>query len=438
MLKKLAGMLLIVFCCIARAQQTEPGGTDADRSLALTNADEYAWRLFMYLNRQAAAGAAGVPDASKPSIANYDDDRDAIWETWALSSGLDLDTSVRPFKILANYSEVFKNPATMPAKWEDLPRGTNRPKILSEDFKGLLTLLEPAGLRSPGPGGFRILIAPIGSNPAEDESRMNKSTYETVRSQGLFSVEGIEAAASKAATLHQNSLVTFEQGSKEVKARWIHLADCDNNPSCADKKRYHWRTVPRNGVSEIWGLVSLHIITKDLPNWFWADFGHIDCDEGKGACAAFRAETPLRDSTTLNSGGVRKGTENTKWSFYRLRGTETDFVTSNGIDAVLSNPVIEAGFQRSSCLTCHSYATSAASAAAPAQGTSLPLFAGKTGVRNAGSHSDDIGKSDCRRFYSPGGGLTQQCGNIFSPGNPLYVQTDFLWSIAMRAFSAKP
>jgi hypothetical protein len=266
---------------------------------------------------------------------------------------------------------------------------------------------------------------------------MNKSTYDAIRGNGLYSVEGIEAAALKARTAHNSSLVTFEPTSKEVKARWVHLKACDANPACTDKKRYHWRTITRNsGAKEIWGLVSLHIITKDLPNWFWADFGHIDCEQGQGACSDFKAETPLRDSTTPATNGVRPETKGSKWEFYRLRGTQTDFETSNGIDTILSNPVVEATFQKSSCMTCHSYASSAADASAPRRGTSLPLIVGAVGVRNAGSHQDDTGKPNCQRFYSPGGQPSQQCGDAFGSVDPIYLQTDFLWSIPFRAFSS--
>ena len=198
------------------------------------------------------------------------------------------------------------------------------------------------------------------------------------------------------------------------------------------------------GQTEIWGLVSLHIITKDLPNWFWADFGHIDCETAAGACAdEAPAETPLRDSTTHGAGtagsdGVRKETTGSKWQFYRLRGTQIDFITPFGVDTILSNPVIEGTFQKSSCMTCHSYASGALASEVPAVGTSLPIIAGVTGVPNAGSQSDDIGSPKCERFVTPRGGTSGHCTDVFDETPPLYFQTDFLWSIPFRAFSEKP
>lgn len=428
----------------AMAQSSEPGGLPDDAVLAIRNPDEYAWRLFLYISRQALQGQAGVPDPSKTNIIQYDDDKDVVWESWALASGLDLDFSAGapPFPVLGNASEVFKNPATQPVQWDELERGAGRNKLLAPDFKSILPLLsgaEPMLFSSSARRQFTIMIAPPGTNPAEDETRMNRSTFDTIRGSRLYSVEGIEKAAAAAHAANQATLIKFDPESKEVKARWIHLEDCDANPQCADRKRYHWRTVTKSdGQKEIWGLVSLHIITKDLPNWFWADFGHIDCETGSGACKGFVAETPLRDSTTTATSGVRPDTKDTKWEFYRLRGTQTDFVSTNGIDNVLSNPVIEATFQRSSCMTCHSYASSAAEPSVVNRGTSLPIFAGKKGVRNVGSQSFDTGRPNCQRFFSPGGNPTQACGDMFGGTPPLYFQTDFLWSIPFRAFSEVP
>lgn len=434
---------------IAQAQTPEPGGTPEDAIMALRNPDEYAWKLFLFLNRQAAPGTAGEVDLTRESIREYDDDIDVVWESWALTSGLDLDFSGGnpPFPILGNASEVFKNPATQPVPWDDLPRGQDRNKLLSQDFKSVLPLLSAGeamffNMSAHGTSfsaerfPITIAIAPLGSSPAEDETRMNRSTYDTIREEGLYSVEGVERAALTAREAGRSSLVGFEPGSKEVKARWIHLEKCDTDSNCSDKGRYHWRTVTNDsGEEEVWGLAALHIITKDLPNWFWSDFGHIDCENGIGACAGFTAQTPRQDLTTTDTDGVRVETAGSKWEFYRLRGAQGDFVETNGIDSVLSNPVIEATFQRSSCITCHSYASSASQADVVNRGTSLPIFAGMKGVRNVGSQSFDTGKPNCQRFFSPGGNPTLPCAEVFDDSSPIYFQTDFLWSIPFRAFS---
>lgn len=278
---------------------------------------------------------------------------------------------------------------------------------------------------------------------------MNRSTYDTVRSKRLYSVEGLEAAATTAKTTGQKVLVNFDATSKEVKAQWVLLKGCDPDNPCVDKDRYHWRIIenPATKAREVWGLASLHVITKDLPNWFWADFGHIDCERGDGPCADFSADldNALRDSTTNGPGGVgpsgsngvRTETLNSKWQFYRLRGTQINFVTSEGFPTILSNPVIEADFQKSSCMTCHSLATVGIRGTVPDSGTSMPRFLKMDFARNIGSSPPplpDVGAPVCAKYFGKSSG---SCPDDRSTDQPLYFQTDFLWSLPFRAFSEK-
>lgn len=432
------------FADVASAQTKEPGGTPEAAMLALTNPHEFAWQLFLYLNRQARAGVAGQVDETKTSIAQFDPDRAVVWETWALASGLDINFGVNPPVIVANKSEVFKNPATAPMAWDALDRGPGDVKTLSPPFKSSPLVVSRLNRLLPrsqiGP-----LIAPPGTDPRSDETRMNRSTYETVLSEGLYSVEGLELAAEKAKASNARALVTFKPAAKEVKGRWIRLRQCDTNPDCAEKARYHWRTVQTAaGVTQVYGLISLHVITKDLPNWFWSDFGHIDCEKPAGECAHPSvgadppASTPLVDPTTKATGGVRPETKDTKWQYYRLRGAQIDFVTSTGVPTILSNPVIEATFQNSSCISCHSNASVGIRSLASPVGTSLPLFAGLKGVLNAESQEADIGRPNCQRFVNKAEEpFTVACPGVFDDqSKTIYFQTDFLWSLPFRAFSA--
>jgi hypothetical protein len=424
--------------CVS-APLNEPGGTLQDTELALTNPDQFAWQLFLFLNHQALPGTAGVADPTKKSITEYDPDKDVVWETWALASGLDLKSNPddNSISIVRNISEVFKKPATKPVDWEKLTRGPSK-SPLSPNFKNILPLLEILRTNQQS-NFFHILIAPLGSNPSEDEVRMNRSTYDTIRSQRLYSVEGLEQAATNAKQAGNRLAVKFEQMSKEVKARWRLLPDCQADSPCPNKERYHWRVInnPETKQKEVWGLVALHIITKDLPNWFWADFGHIDCETGVGACKGVKpAETPLKDSTTTNSGGKRQETLKSKWEYYRLRGAQIDFVNSIGVPTILSNPIIEEDFQTSSCITCHSRATVGLKGTVPESGTSLPFFARQDFVRNMRSDPAPTvpGAPPCQKFYGKTSGT---CPDEFSKEQLLYFQTDFLWSMPFRAFSEK-
>jgi hypothetical protein len=181
-------------------------------------------------------------------------------------------------------------------------------------------------------------------------------------------------------------------------------------------------------------LVALHVITKDLPNWFWADFGHTDCEIQKGACdpASIKqifgddftqeeAKTEPVDPTTRGpsapsgSNGIRKETVGSVWQNYILRGTQIDFVTPFGTPTILSNPVIENTFQNSSCLSCHARA-SVGVRKVGTNGVPSPLL-------NKLSPSDPtLGAPDPGLF---GAGPGQDSIN--------YLQADFIWSAPSRA-----
>ena len=454
--EKILGLgLFALASSAALAQPTvEPGGRPQDIQLALTNPDEYAWQLFFYISHQAQAGKAGVPDPTKKSIREFDPDRAVVWETWALASGAVLARKDGAIVVSTNKSEVYKKPATLPDEWDKLDRSGPKPP-LTANFKKLAPLFDLTS--RPSIRDLVVLAAPAGVPGDQEEVRMNRSTFDTVRSNKLYSVEGIESAAAKAKTAGTTSIVQFEGAAKEVKAQWLLLPNCVPDQPCPDKERYHWRTIvnPETNKAEVFGLVSLHVITKDLPNWFWADFGHIDCETGKGACAptgdnpdGFKADPDnvLRDSTTRGpngtgagpsgTDGVRTETLKSKWENYRLRGTQIEFTTSEGRPLILSNPVIESSFQRSSCMTCHSFATAAIKGTAPDGGTSLARRAQLDYVRNIGSSPTpqiDIGAPNCLKFFNQVTGACPAAGTA-----PLYFQTDFLWSMAMRPFSEKP
>lgn len=400
------------------AQMIEPGGTPEDAAMALRQPDEFAWRLFFYINRQALDGTAGVADPRLASLRDYSDDQPTVWETWALASGTEFHSPTS----VVNESEVFRYPATEPVPWSALQRGTVQEKTFTTPFTISATLRNR--------GGVRLMVAPTGVNPGSEEVRMNRSTYDTIRNNHLWSVEGVDAAITAARTRGAISFVQFEAMAKEIKAQWIRLRDCESNPQCADLQRYHWRAVTVNGQRQIWGLAALHVISRDLPNWFWADFSHVDCENNVGACQDLGGTaSPIHDVTTDNGTHPRPETVHSKWEFYRLRGTQIDFVTSIGRPTALSNPLIEADSPRSSCMSCHARASAGSLSLASSGGTVLPRPGAF--VPNAGSDFAAQGAPNCGLYY-------RQTACPTPTTMQLYLQSDFLWSIPFRAFSERP
>jgi hypothetical protein len=165
-------------------------------------------------------------------------------------------------------------------------------------------------------------------------------------------------------------------------------------------------------------LSGFHILTKDLPNWFWTDFQHVD-DEPQ----AISEGRPSVDPTTREQfgqeapsgeNGVRNETKGSKWEFYRLRGVQVDFTDKFGKPTQLANTRIEPKDEGvSSCITCHAKATTSAvirpNARPPFVIQTIPVV-----------FLD--GPPDPRQFLDPN-------------GNPKFIQTDFLWSMPFRAHS---
>ncbi|MCL1079523.1 hypothetical protein D5R81_15780 [Parashewanella spongiae] len=350
-------VVIIIFtifpCCLfaaspasnALTQKQEPGGNPLDADLAINNPHEYAWKLFFYLNRQSQTGVAGVPDPAQHGISDYQDDIPTVWESWANETG-----SIFILPRQANTSEVFLEKGTKPLPWEQLPRDHKQPKFLEPSLSSALPNT-PLSNFSPH------YVAPEVSTLNDFEVRMNQSLYNQVRDDHLYSVESLQEKLKAIQSGEENNAIVFKDDAKEIKAAWVKITE-------EQKNQYHWRiinTTDENGshISELWGLAALHIITKDISNWFYCDFEHkslIPQEEKDGR--------PLKDPTTtgitatFGKNGIRDETIGTKWENYRLKGVQTAFLDNTGRPTRLGNTLIEPKDEGiSSCMSCHASAS---------------------------------------------------------------------------------
>jgi hypothetical protein len=408
----------ILLSSSAFAADVEPGGTANDALLALTNPDEYAWKLFLFINQQAKNGSAGLPDPGKPDLKSYDPDRDVVWETWALATG-GLPRFLSPGE--SNRSEVFLDKGRKPVEWENLPRGGPSEKILDSNLTAALpTEVEVLSGRA---GGVTPLVDPAVVFPREFEVRMNHSSFQTIRDDGLYSIEGLEKKFKNAQQSGNTAIIQFQPMSKEVKAKWVKITE-------SDKPRYHWRTIRTqkpNGktIDEVWGLVGLHIITKDLPNWFWCDFEHVDWEnkqpdgspDPRKSVDTTTRDYPSNGGAKSGHDGIRNETVGSKWANYRLRGSQIGFYDRLGNPVEVSNTLIEPLIDGpSSCMSCHARASIGLRADAGA--LTLPPLAG-----NSLDPAFMNGRPDPQLFENQ--------------GSLQFIQTDFLWSMAFRAHSER-
>ncbi|GAB1720467.1 MAG: hypothetical protein NTAFB09_21980 [Nitrosospira sp.] len=359
-----------------------------NREDAFNNPSRHAWNLFQIVNHPARDPklGRGLPDLTK-KIGEVG--TTVVWETWRLSE-----------------TEVFLEKGVKPPEWDDLslPGGpttgkvpeppkaellkilTTNPKTrssrsaieLMRQIKAAQHLFDPNDGVFRGRGGF-------------GESRMNRATFDFIRSNGLYSIEGQQRYTSEFVAGNKLPL-SFPVESMEIKAGWIEFSDNDIQ-SQKDKAFY---------VAEFkgkkYGLAALHIITKDVPNWFWSTFHHKDA--------------PIPDPQfghgigNGDSVGQPASVKGTIWENYRLGGTQTNFIESTGAPTMLSDALIEKGFVPSSCISCHARATATPSS---------EIFPLESRPVLGAPNPDDFSKS----------------------GKPILMQTDFLFSLPIRAKSEK-
>jgi hypothetical protein len=274
--------------------------------------------------------------------------------------------------------------------------------------------VSPARLKVPAlvrlaPASLRPRVLPGGS----EEVRRNRDAFDFIVSNKLYTRSGLKAAFASGKPL------SFPEGAIEVKANWVPVS---NVP---DASVYHTNTA---SDGKTYALVSMHIISKLVPNWTWATFEH---RLNKGRCDymgcrdSFGAVRPVEAARTP-LGGTYPACEKTAavkqvfaaaglaplWENYCLKGSQVDFVTSTGVATLLGNSVTEDGFvSSSSCLTCHSRA-SVTSAGLDAQGAGFIGNASPNGAPDPNWFWNNLGKSN-------------QSLKAF--------QTDFVWAIPLLA-----
>lgn len=328
-----------------------------DSNPAVQNADEFAWRLFSEVNQPADDGT-----------------NDTLWQTWA------------------NQADVYvakPNPQD-PPHWNEITAAP-RPKKLA-----------PSIQRSVGAGKASAAVS-ASRNPCDpgnlEEVRMNRATFNYIIDNGLWYIEGqIDA-------FNDDLTVSFPTTSKEVKANWVKI-DQDQT------SQYHsWR----GSGGQYWGLASMHLISKDLPNWTWATFEnvnnpcygkHLKPQDNFGLSANGKA------NPALQSLFVEYGLDVSLWSHYRLDGAQTTFTDTEGRPIILGNSITELGFQTTaSCMTCH------ARSSIDAKGKRLSVFNNDNTYR--GQPQSYNGAPD-PNWYT---------GFSASPPERKFLQLDFVWSL---------
>ncbi|MBZ9772257.1 hypothetical protein [Mesorhizobium sp. CO1-1-8] len=400
------------------------------RSDAVDFPSKHAWDLFLMLNHPALdrAIARGQPDCTKPIGLPGST---AVWESWrnAGKNGVP--------------GEVFLKDGVEPPDWNDNSLKDEKPGSVPAAAVDAISVLgnmeafasSAAGVSfhdlaiidrkhpqfSPGDGVFE-------GHGAFGETRMNRATYEFIRKNCLWSANGLQRYA-KAFLEGKKLKIEFPPDSIEVKAAWIDF-EAQNVP----KDRWDTYYVAEyNGRK--FGLETLHVLTKDIPNWFWASFHH------KDQLSIGSADDPIKPGAeTEDTFGRPKILDGTVWQNYVLGGTQIEFETSLGVPTQLSDAVVEKGFVRSSCITCHATATISATAGSIENGQQKAIC-----LLTPDSPDVGLDYKACRKLIGDRYFVPNKDELVTERGAPLpewyydksnnlaYLPSDFLYSIPQRA-----
>jgi hypothetical protein len=245
-------------------------------------------------------------------------------------------------------------------------RGRIRPFTFAPD-----SCLKPQGLANGAAAGSGFPT----DGCIGEEVRRNWASFQYIVSNAL------DTKAGRARAFATGFHVELPADAVEFKGDWARVGDVAtwlNVGADVVRARYYTSTSTIGGVNTEIALLAFHVSTKQVKNWVWSDFegsmnpGRCDvigCHDSFGTLRADvepnekpyqsygdGAKTPALKAM-LKSAGI-----DPIWSNYCLKGTQVTFIDDNGAPILLGNSIIEplnAGvpIARSSCVTCHGYAS---------------------------------------------------------------------------------
>jgi hypothetical protein len=386
---------------------------------AITDPDKVAWCFFLYGNMGPAAAGQNV-----------------LFETWA------------------NDGQTFN----ASPQWPTAPQAkVFRPNILHQ----VQQAQRGAGL---GRAARPFVVPPAGQLKAGDnveETRRNKSAFDFIVSNNLYKVTGLQSAFAKFAG--DRKPLAFPSDAIEVKANWFPVANPDDptksgipgytgSPNDAGRF-YHVNTAG----GKDYALVSMHIISKMVPNWTWATFEHqnnpgrcefIGCRDTFGSVpAVIPPDTLVPDPNDPTYANTRNNPApyapcaktpsldalfgaaaiDPVFKNYCLKGSQVDFTDASGMAIRVGNSITEEGFDfQASCMSCHGRA------AFDQRGfpTTLAGFDPVTGAPLGPVHGEWFWTTNIGGPWAPA--AMPPVGIQTVPGA---VEADFVWSIPFCAFN---
>ncbi len=360
---------------------------------ALTDPSKHAWDLFIALNQPATllAQSHGEQPNQLHAIGR---EGDRVWERWRYA-----------------YDDTFRKDGKDPGPWDSTTKKGEKQLHVSASL--IAHGFPESAVASKWQASFKdkAAFSLLEVNPDRHglfnpdnflgggETRLNQEAFEFIRRQRLYSRKGQKQRYLDA---HNNrAVVSFPPGSIVVKAIWREFTSDEINQGVP--RDYYTSVNSQNGRKV--GLLALHIITKELPNWFWCTFHHV--------------QPPKPELPSVDTYGRPIALRRTVWRNYALSGTQTEFVDTRGRATLLSDRFIENGFQVSSCISCHAMSAVSVDAGGTMARLQLPV------LENPLRMNPPIGAPDCKLFFSAALPPT------FCSASGSFIQQEFIHSFGL-------
>ncbi len=330
---------------------------------AMTAPDQTAWNIF--IDAVKPAGTSGVTFATWPSDAD-------TFAPGAQPSGGKALLAVAPRPSL--HAPVIPSMRRQLSSGQG-GRASANPHALAAGPSG--------GPPNPAPPGVAVSggqqTGCDSSNPSRFEPgcdsltmenvRRNPAAYDYIVNNHLNSQSGLQKAYRSAFK------VDFPTDAIEIKMNWLPVSALATYYPGIPQDQFYLANFTVEGKQVQYALISMHVISKQVPNWTWATFEHqanrgrcdfIGCHDNYGATNPNVA--PVNDASGKNQGTVYSACGKTQalldafkaagvasvFNNYCLKGSQTDFTDNNGLAIRVGNSVTESGFvPQASCMTCH-------------------------------------------------------------------------------------
>lgn len=317
----------------------------------------------------------------------------------------------------------------------------------------------------------------------------NRAFYDYVVRNRLYYAEGVDsvfAAQQRQLSAHAPyngnqrdhlTRIDFPIDAIMIKSNWLEKDKADSLGIANDPANPFivMSIIPDSGkAAEPHYLLAFHISSKDIPNWVWTTFEHVNnygrCDfTGCNDSYGYPSPDPLRagdannytrphvatdgldqpaqifdngkrypdrgqpspglaslfSALRIGTGTHQPGTfpraADAAWRSYRLKGSQVDFTDATGRATLLGNSITEGGFMNTaSCVSCHARAAWTSKG-----GPLLGVFIAEL---------SEVGYAQSNRGVpNPDWFLQSSAGGTNSPPTLYGIQTDFVWGLPFLA-----